>query len=372
MSEKSSVAFVGLDVSKAHHAVAIADAGRNGEVRRLGNIPATLDGVRRLVRRLEKRHDELHFCYEAGPTGYGLYRQLTGMGHACMVVAPSMTPVRPGDRIKTDQRDAVRLARLFRAGELTSVWVPDDIHEAMRDLVRSRQSAVEDLRRKRQMINSLMLKHGRVYPGKKTWTMQYRRWLHTQRFDHRAHQIALQEMILAERHAGERTDRLMAAIEDLAADWSLSAVVEALQALRGVALIGAVTFMAEVGDVSRFSHPRQLMSYLGLVPSEFSSGSTISRGGITKAGNARVRRTLVEGAWSYRWAPRVGEKQLLQHRKVSPEIKDIAWKAQTRLTRRYSQLVRRGKKSTVATTAVAREMVGFMWDIARRSMPTPA
>ena len=372
MPSSKTEAYIGLDVAKASHAVAIAEAGRDGEVRKLGTISAAPDAVGRLVKRLEDRHSELHFCYEAGPTGYGLYRRLTQMGHACTVVAPSLVPMRSGDRVKTDQRDAVRLARLLRAGELTSVWVPDDVHEAMRDLVRSRERAVDDLRRKRQAIGSLMLKHGRIYPGKKTWSMKYQRWLQCQRFELAAHQITLQELILAERHARERVERLTEAIEDLVQDWSLGGAVEALQTLRGVALIGAVTFLAEVGDVRRFSHPRQLMSYLGLVPSEFSTGQTVSRGGITKAGNAHVRRTLIEGTWSYRWAPRIGEKQLYHQRKVPPEINDIAWKAQTRLTRRYRQLIQRGKKSTVATTALARELVGFMWDIARRSMPAQA
>jgi transposase len=370
MKDQVKEVFVGIDVAKASHAVALAESGRSGEVRIFGTISATPEAVRRLVTKLSKNYERLCFCYEAGPTGYGLYRQLMELGHECIVIAPSLTPVRSGDRIKTDRRDAVRLARLFRAGELTAIWVPDATHEAMRDLVRARQSAVEDLRCKRQMISSLMLKHGRSYPGKKTWGARHQRWLQQQKFDHPGHQIALQEMVLAERHARERVDRLMTAIEELVPGWSLGGAVEALQSLRGVALIGAVTFMTEVGDVRRFEHPRQLMAFLGLVPSEYSTGMKTQRGGITKAGNARVRRTLIEGAWAYRWAPRVGAQKLYQHRKVSAEIQDIAWKAQSRLTGRYRRLTKAGKKSTVATTAVARELVGFMWDIARRSMPT--
>ena len=370
MKDRVKEVFVGIDVAKASHAVALAESGRSGEVRIFGTISATPEAVRRLVTKLSKNYERLCFCYEAGPTGYGLYRQLMELGHECIVIAPSLTPVRAGDRIKTDRRDAVRLARLFRAGELTAIWVPDATHEAMRDLVRARQSAVEDLRCKRQMISSLMLKHGRSYPGKKTWGARHQRWLQQQKFDHPGHQIALQEMVLAERHARERVDRLMTAIGDLVPGWSLGGAVEALQSLRGVALIGAVTFMTEVGDVRRFDHPRQLMAFLGLVPSEHSTGMSTRRGSITKAGNARVRRTLVEGAWAYRWAPRIGVKQFYQHRKVSSEIQDIAWKAQSRLTGRYRRLTKRGKKSTVVTTAIARELVGFMWDIARRSMPT--
>lgn len=301
MQEQVKEVFVGIDVAKSGHAVAIAESGRSGELRSFGSIAATPEAVRRLVKKLSTIYDRLHFCYEAGPTGYGLYRQLIELGHSCSVIAPSLTPVRPGDRVKTDRRDAVRLARLLRAGELTAIWVPDATHEAMRDLVRARESSVEDLRCKRQMISSLMLKHGRSYPGKKTWGARHQRWLQEQKFDHPGHQIALQEMVLAERHARERVDRLMTAIEELVLSWSLGGAVEALQSLRGVALVGAVTFMTEVGDVRRFDHPRQLMAFLGLVPSEYSTGLRTQRGGITKAGNSRVRRTLIEGAWAYRW-----------------------------------------------------------------------
>lgn len=370
MDNSTTELFVGLDVAKVNYAVAIADSGRSGEVRSLGNIPATPEAVKRLVNKLTKKCNQIYFCYEAGPTGYGLYRQLTELGHSCSVVAPSLIPVRPGDRVKTDRRDAIRLARLLRAGELTDVWVPDESHEALRDLVRGRESAMDDLRRKRQMISSMMLKHSRIYPRKKTWTIRYHRWLQAQKFGHPAHQIALQEMLLAERHAQERSDRLVSAMEDLVPEWSLAPVVEALQALRGVSFIGAVTFAVEIGDVRRFDNPGQLMAYLGLVPSEYSTGGSTRRRGITKAGNARVRRILVEGAWTYRWPPRIGVKQMYQHRKVSAEIQDIAWKAQSRLTARYRRLIRCGKKTTVTTTAIAREMVGFMWDISRRVMAT--
>ena len=363
------MAFVGIDVSKNAYAVVIAEDGRDGEVRDLGAIPATPEAVRKLLRKLAARFRQLQVCYEAGPTGYGLYRQVISIGFDCCVIAPSLTPVRPGDRIKTDRRDAERLARLLRAGELTPIWVPDETHEAIRDLVRARDSAAQDQRQKRQMISSYLLRHGRTYHRPKNWTMRYRRWLQRQSFDHQAQQIALQEMVLAERHAVERVERLTASIEELVPDWSLGPVVEALQSLRGVALIGAVTFMAEIGDVRRFEHPRKLMAYLGLVPSEYSTGLTIRRGGITKAGNSRVRRTLIEGAWTYRYPARIGEKKLYILQKVSPEVRDIAWKAQSRLTARYRRLNGRGKKKTVITTAIARELSAFMWDIARRTMP---
>jgi transposase len=357
--------FVGLDVAKARHAVAVAEDGRQGEVRYFGEIGADPDSVRRLVAKLEKRHGRLHFCYEAGPTGYGLYRQLTKLGHSCTVVAPSLIPRKPGDRIKTNRRDAQQLARLLRAGELTAVWVPDEAHEAMRDLVRSRDAAVADLRRKRQATTSMMLRQGRVFPGKKTWGATYKHWLQKQAFEHPAHGLVLQELLLAVRHAEERLERVEAAITEFLPTWSLAPVVDALQALRGVGLIGAVTIMAELGDLRRFDSPRQLMGYLGLVPGERSTGNSVHRLGITKAGNGRVRRTLIEGAWTYRHLPRTGRAKLLLHERVSPAVRDIAIKAQARLCARYRALSGKGKKLTVTVTALARELAGFVWAVGR-------
>ena len=357
--------FVGLDVAKARHAVAVAEDGRQGEVRYLGEIGADPDSVRRLVAKLEKRHGRLRFCYEAGPTGYGLYRQLTTLGHQCTVVAPSLIPRRPGDHVKTNRRDAQQLARLLRAGELTAVWVPDEAHEAMRDLVRARDAAVGDLRRKRQAVSSMMLRQGRVFPGKKTWGATYKHWLEKQRFEHPAHGLVLQELLLAVRHAEERLERIEAAIAEFLPTWSLAPVVDALQALRGVGLIGAVTIMAEIGDLRRFDSPRQFMGYLGLVPGERSTGDSVRRLGITKAGNGRVRRTLVEGAWSYRHLPRTGPAKQYVHERVPPAVRDIATKAQTRLCARYRALSGRGKKLTVTVAALARELAGFVWVIGR-------
>jgi transposase len=363
--EQNSGVFVGLDVAKARHAVAIADEGRSGEVRYLGEIDSDPVSVRRMVARLEKRHRRLHFCYEAGPTGYGLYRQLSAMGHDCTVVAPSLIPKRPGDRVKTNRRDAIQLARLLRAGELTSVWVPDETHEAVRELVRSREAAVDDLRRKRQSISSLMLRHGRAYPGKTTWGARHRQWLQAQRFDHPAQQIVLQEMILAAQHAVERLKRVEAAIVEFLPGWSLAPVVDSLQALRGVRLITAVTIMVEIGDLRRFDNPRQLMGYLGLVPGERSTGDSVRRTGITKAGNGRVRRALVESAWTYRHLPRTGKLKHYVHERVPAAVRDIALKAEARLCARYRTLAGRGKKLTVAVTAIARELAGFVWAIGR-------
>ena len=357
--------FVGLDVHKATVSAASAEDGRVGEVRAIGSIANTADQIDKLVERLAKGGRTLRFCYEAGPCGYGLYRQLTGLGHECIVVAPSLIPMKVGDRVKTDRRDAIMLAKLHRAGELTAVWVPDDAHEAMRDLIRARATSRQVLGKARQHLQGFLLRHGRVYSGKKGWTRMYRRWLATVRFDHPAQQIVLQDYIDAVTTAEERVQRLTGQIEALVPQWSMAPLVQAFQAMRGVALITAVTVVAEVGDFSRFSNPRQLMAYLGLVPSEHSSGTKVRRGGITKAGSTLARRTLVEGAWTYRLPARVSNTLKGRIEPLPKPIRDIAWKAQVRLCARYRRLSAVGKLRTVVTTAIAREMVGFLWAIAR-------
>jgi len=362
-------AFVGIDVAKLKNAIAIAEGERDGEVRYFGEVDASLVNMTRVVKRIASKYDRVHFCYEAGPTGYGLYRLICELGHHCTVVAPSLIPRKPGDRVKTNRRDATGLARLLRAGELTAVWVPDAGHEAMRDLVRARAAAVETLRAQRQQVSAFLLKHGRYYPGKTTWGARYLRWLQAQRFEHMVQQMVLHEAIDAVRVAGERVRRLEHTIEEFVPSWSLAPVVLALQALRGVDLVVAVTFVAEIGDLRRFSNPRQLMGFLGLVPGERSTGETIRRFGITKAGNGRVRRLPVESAWTYRHPPRVGTAKLHKLEQVSPKVREIAWKAQTRLTARYRALSRRGKKMTVVCTAIARELVGFMWSVASEVQP---
>lgn len=264
--------FIGLDVHKATISVAVAEGVRGGEVRHLGTVPHRADHVRKLVEKLGAGGRKLHFCYEAGPCGYGLNRQLVEMGHDCIVVAPSLIPVKTGDRVKTDRRDAVMLAKLHRAGELTAVWVPDAAHEAMRDLVRARATAMRVTGKARQHLQGFLLRHGRIYPGKKGWTVAYRRWLTTVRFEHRAQQIVFQDYVDAVADAEARVARLTGQITELLPDWDLAPVVEAVQAMRGVAFVVAVTVVAEVGDFHRFDNPRQLMAYLGLTPSENSSG----------------------------------------------------------------------------------------------------
>jgi transposase len=360
-----SEAFVAFDTSKSRNAVAIAEGGRSGEVRFLGEIDNTPEATSKLVRKLAGRYARLTFCYEAGPTGYGLYRQIARMGHTCMVVAPSLIPKRPGDRVKTNRRDALSLARQLRASELTAVWVPDPRHEAMRDLTRARGATVVDLRSKRQQVSGFLLRLGRHYSGKKTWTKAHMTWLAGQKLEHAEQRIAFEEMLLAVRQAEERMARLEAAIRAAVPDWSLAAVVEALMAMRGIDMIAATAFLAEIGDLSRFQTPRELMGYLGLVPSEQSTGDTIKRGPITKAGNRRARRVLVESAWSYRHPPRVGKDKQAKVAAAPPAVRAIAWKAQHRLYARYRALVRKGKLKTVAITAIARELAGFIWAVSR-------
>ena len=361
-----SEAFVAFDTSKLRNAVAIADGGRAGEVRFVGEIENTGPATAKLVRKLSAKYERLTFCYEAGPTGYGLYRQIKNLGHECLVVAPSLIPKKPGDRVKTNRRDAVSLAKLLRADELTAVWVPDRGHEAMRDLTRARETAMMDLRSKRQQVSAFMLRQGRPYPeGKRTWTKTHMNWLASQKLEHPEQRIVFEEMMLAVRQAQERMDRLEQAIRTAVPDWSLAEVVTALMAMRGLDMISATTFLAEIGDLSRFQSPRELMAYLGLVPSEDSTGDTIKRGPITKAGNRRARRMLVECAWSYQHPPRVGQEKQEKVAAAPRAAREIAWKAQCRLHGRYRALVRRGKRKTVAITAVAREFAGFIWAISR-------
>ncbi len=358
-----SEAFVGFDTSKLRNAVAIADGGRTGEVRFFGEIDNTEGATAKLVKKLAAKYQRVTFCYEAGPTGYGLYRQIKDLGHECIVAAPSLIPKRPGDKVKTNRRDAVNLAKLLRAGELTAVWVPDRHHEAMRDLVRAREAAMLDLRCKRQRVSALLLRQGRPYAGRTPWTKAHMNWLASQTFDYPEQRIAFEEMMLAIRQAQERLDRLEQAIRGAVPDWSLAEAATALMAMRGIDLIAATTFLTEIGDLWRFRTPHELMAYLGLVPSEASTGNTIKRGPITKAGNRRARRMLVECAWSYQHPPRVGRAKQQKVDAASPKVREIAWKAQCRLYRRYRALIRRGKLKTVAITAVARELAGFIWAV---------
>jgi transposase len=359
------ITYVGLDVHKAGIVVAVAEGGLRGEVREYGRIANTAGALDRLMRQLGGAGVRLRFCYEAGPCGYGIQRHLSAHGHDCVVVAPSLIPKRAGDRVKTDRRDAASLARLHRAGELTAVWVPDTGHEAMRDLVRARLDAVHALRRARQQLSGFLLRQGCHY-GRPAWTKLHRRWLTGLRFEHAVHHIVLEDYIQAVEAAAARRDRLTTQIEAMLPDWTLAPVVAALQTMRGMALVNAATLIAELGDLSRFANPRQLMAYLGLVPSEYSSGASIKRGGLTKAGNSAARRLLIEAAWTYRFPARVSRELLLRQEEQPKPIRAIAWKAQLRLCARYRRLARTGKPANIVTTAIARELSGFVWAIARQ------
>jgi transposase len=361
-------AFVGIDTSKLRNAVAVAEGGRGGEVRFLGEFPATEAAIRKLAAKLASKYRRLTFCYEAGPTGYWLYRLIKSLGHECLVVAPSLIPKKPGERVKTNRRDALNLVKLLRAGELTAVWVLDERHEAMRDLSRARQAAKKDQQGKRQQISSFMLRSGRIYPGKKTWGPAHMNWLMAQKLEHREQRTAYEELLEGMRQESERVERLDEAIREAVPEWSLAEVATALQAMRGIDLIAAVTVLAELGDLSRFRNPRELMGYLGLVPSESSTGDTVKRGGITKAGNGRARRILVEAAWSYRYPARVSREKQPKVAAAPRRVREIAWKAQTRLCRRFRSFEQKGKRRTVIATAIARELSAFIWAINREVM----
>ena len=363
----SKIRFVGLDVHADTIAVAVAEAG--GEVRSLGIIPNRLESIRKMIGKLGPVGD-LKCCYEAGPTGYVLYWQLTQLGVACEVIAPSLIPTKAGDRVKTDRRDAEKLARCYRAGELTPVWVPDAAHEALRDLVRAREAAKKDQLRHRHRLGKFLLRHGkRPQDAGKAWTQKYLNWIRIHvHFDQPALEATLQYYREEVDHIAERIATLEQAIDEAVrqAPAEIRAVIEALQALRGVAQTTAATVVSELGSLSRFPNPSQLMGYSGLVSSEYTSGNRVQRGRITKSGNAHLRRVLLEAAWTYQHRPNVQGRVLRRQKSLalSDEVKRIAWKAQQRLHKRFSALTARGKETNVAATAIARELLGFMWAIA--------
>ena len=355
--------FVGLDVHAASIAVAVAEP--TGEVRGMGTIPNEPESIQKLMRRLGPA-EQLRVCYEAGPCGYTLYWQLTRAGISCVVIAPTLIPVKAGDRVKTDRRDAEKLARSFRSGDLTPVWVPDAAHEALRDLVRAREAAKKDQLRARHRLQKFLLRHGQRPPaGTTAWTEQYRRWLGTVRFDAPAQEATRADYVAEVEHVRERIGRLDRALDEAveATPAAMRAVIDALQALRGIAKLTAVTIVAEVGRLSRFEGPRQLMGYSGAVASEHSSGPRVRRGAITKTGNAHLRRIVVEAAWSYRHRPAIGPTLRQRQAGQSAEVTAIAWKAQERLHGRYRRLLARGKVKQQVVTAIARELLGFIWAI---------
>jgi transposase len=360
---KEKVRFLGLDVHAETIAVAVAE--QDGEVRSLGVIANRAESVRKLIRKLGPA-TQLRACYEAGPTGYVLYWQLTELGVECAVVAPTLVPVKAGDRVKTDRRDAVKLARCHRGGDLTAVWVPDAGAEALRDLVRAREAAQQDQLRARHRLSKFLLRTGqRPAQGLKAWTQPYMAWVRQLRYEPAAQEWTRLDLLHEVEHMAERVKRLEEAIREAVklAPPAMQEVIRGLQALRGVAEISAVTVAAELGRISRFASARQLMGYSGAVPSEESSGQRQRRGTITKTGNAHLRRIAIEAAWSYRLKPAVGPGLRKRQKDVPEEIKEMAWKAQLRLHKRYSRLAAAGKDQRKVVTAVGRELLGFIWAI---------
>lgn len=361
----SNILFIGMDVHKESIEIAIADGGSQ-EVRRYGKIGGTQDAMRKTLRKLVSQGNNLHFCYEAGPCGYELHRYLVSEGHDCWVVAPSLIPKKPGDKIKTDKRDAVQLARLFRAGELTPVYVPSREDEAIRDLSRAREDIMLVQKSARQRLKAFLLRHDIRYQGKTSWTEAHLRWLADEvRCPSPAQQIVFQEYVNAVTESQHRLQRLDQQIAYFVSQWRLYPAVEALMCMRGVQMIVAVTVVCELGDLSRFDNPKQLMSFLGLVPSEHSSGPRTKRGGITRTGNGHVRRILIEAAWCYRYPAKVSREMQRRQASLPLVIRDIAWRAQLRLTQRYQHMQRKGKPHNVTVVALARELAGFMWAIAK-------
>ena len=365
---REKLRFLGLDVHAETIAVAVAEP--DGEVRSLGTIANREDSIRKFIKKLGSP-EPLRACYEAGPTGFVLYWQLAQLGVGCAVVAPSLVPKKPGDRVKTDRRDALKLARSHRSGDLTAVWVPDEDSEALRDLVRQREAAKQDQLRARHRLTKFLLRTGRRPPlGLKAWTERYMRWLEQVRYTQPAQQVTLRDCLNEVEHMSARVKRLEEAILEMVklAPQPMQEVIRGLQALRGIAHISAVTIAAKLGNISsRFQSARKLMGYSGVFPSEDSSGKRIRRGSITKAGNAHLRRIVVESAWCYRHWPRVGARLRKRQQGIPAEITEIAWKAQNRLHTRYLKLMSAGKDQRKVMTAVARELLGFIWAIARKA-----
>jgi len=353
--------YVGLDV----HAERIVIASLVGQTKEpvLSDIPNVEKVIRRTFQRLAKSSFELRCCYEAGPCGFTLHRLLTSMGITCEVIAPSLIPVRSGDRVKTDRRDAAKLARLYRAGELATITVPTSDQEAVRDLVRARDDVRRDLVAARQRLGKFLLRHGRVFQEGRNWTQRFWIWLRSQKLERECERLTFEHYVHEVEHLVERRIELDRQLEAVARSAPFVEPVTKLTCLRGISTLSALALVAEIGDFRRFESPRQLMAFLGLVPREYSSGGREKRGGITKTGNSHARRILVEAAWAYRHTPQFGPRTRAVLRSQPPEVNEYVKKAQVRLHRRYTKLVGRGKKSQLAVTAVARELCGFTWGL---------
>jgi transposase len=362
--------FVAFDDSKRRIVAGILRIGQTEpELREFAN---TREQVARFVRRLQREGAAVRVCYEAGVSGYDLYRQVTALGATCDVVAPSLTPRRPGQRIKTDRRDAGKLVRLYRAEELTLVHVPDEAEEAVRDLVRCREAVRQDVGRWRHRVLKLLLRHGRVYTVGKHWSWRHWEWLRSQHFADALLQRAFDATLLALEQAQHRLTELDTELAAVAETAPYREPVGWLRCFRGLDTLSALILLAEIVDFRRFRRPRELMAYLGLVPSEYSSGDRQARGALTKTGNTHARRILVEAAWHYRHRPSLRGRLARRSHGQPAEVVHHAWRAQQRLHRRYRHLVGRGKRPPVAVAAVARELVGFLWAVMRGPQPAVA
>jgi transposase len=363
---QSRTLYVGMDVHKESIAVAYVAEAHQAEVISLGSIGTRQCDIDMLIRKLQSKSHHLVFVYEAGPCEYWLYRYLTRKGHICWVVAPALIPQKAGDRVQTNRRDAIQLARLMRSGDLTPVYVPQVEDEAIRDLSRARAEAQRDLKTAKPRLKAFLRRHDIRYTGRATWGPAHLRWLSEVVCPTPAQQIVFQEYVRAVTEHSERLGRLEQELQDQVHTWRLRPVVDALQALRGVQFTVAVTIVAELGDLTRFDKPSQLMSYLGLTPSEYSTGDHRHQGAITQTGNAHARRALIEGAWAYRYPAKVSRHLQVRLEQRPNAVQEISWKAQVRLCKRYRHLMARGKHPNRVGVAIARELSAFMWAIAQQ------
>lgn len=369
----SNTIFVGLDTAKEFSEVAYSLDDRDHKPCLLSRIRSTKQGVEKLCRQLQSKYPgaTLHFVYEAGPCGYWMYRLLTRLGHACYVVAPSLVPKKPGVRVKTDKRDALMLCQLLKNGDFSPIYVPEPEDEAIRDLSRARERAMRDLNDAKYQLKALLLRNHIHYGGTANWSLKHLRWLTELILPYPAQQIVLQEMIQTVTERLSRLRRLDDELQYQVKQWRYYPLVKAYQAMRGVGLLVAAGVVAELGDLTRFDKPRKLMAYVGLVPSEHSTGGRRKIGGLTKTGNPRARRLLIEGAHSYRYAANISSEMQKQQEGLPKAIIDIGWKAQLRLCRRYQRLVKRGKHQNVIKAAIAREMLAYLWSMSKEVVLTP-
>lgn len=368
-----NIIFIGLDTHKIFTQLAVLKDERGAKAESFGKINTNKSALIKFARQLQSKYPKatLHFIYEAGPCGYWIYRLLTSLGHCCYIIAPSLIPKKSGDKVKTDKRDAAKLAKLFKAEELTTIYVPEAEDEAIRDLSRARETAMNDLKDAKYQLKGLFLRNNIKCAVKDNWSNQHLRWLTELILPHHSQQIVLQEMIQTITERTKRVARLVNELEHQVKQWRYYPVVKAIQAMRGVRMLVAVGTIAELGDLRRFDHPRKLMAYLGLVPSESSSGDKRRLGRITKCGNGRARRLLIEGAQTYKHKANISTELQKRQEGLSKEIVDIAWQAQLRLCRRYQRLMQLGKHRNVVVTAIAREMIAYIWAISREVVITP-